>query len=115
MDNGLVRVRARLRSDRKVKRRPFALLGLHPDSPAMPLDDFFANGKPNSRPRILIARVQPLKDDKDTLKVLFWDADAIIAHCKVPNTRLLLDTNANFGRTFTAKLDSVANKVLEEL
>src|SRR5882762_2709627 len=98
-----------------MKRRPFSFLRLDPDSPAMPFDDLFADGKPDAGSGILVSSVQSLENDKDPVEILLGNADSIIAHRKMPATRLLLDTNADLDRTFTAELDRIGNKVLKEL
>jgi len=59
--------------------------------------------------------VQALKNDKDPVLILGQNADAIVAHSDHPFFALSFRGNSDGARLFPAKLDSVANQVLEEL
>src|SRR5437899_652688 len=98
-----------------MKRGPLPFLRLDPDSSAVTFDDLFANRQSDARPRIFFPGVQPLEDDKDAFKVLLRNADAIIAHGKMPATRLLLHADPNLQRPFTAELNRIADEVLKKL
>src|SRR4030095_1203504 len=59
-------------------------LRLHPDPPAMPLDDLLADRQTDAGSWVRTAVVQALEDDEDPLKILRLDADAVVAHAEDP-------------------------------
>ena len=89
--------------------------GLNPDAAPMPLDDLFANGKPDAGAGIFAAGMQALKDKEDALEVLRLDADAIIVYTEMPGVRQVFHCYVDLRRAFAAELDGVADQVLEQL
>ena len=109
-----------------MKTRPFARDGFHPNPSAVAFDNLFADGQPDACAGILIASVQPLEDDKNSLEILRVDSNPVIAHTEVPNfagrrglgrcvVRFPLDRDMDFGRLLVAELDRIADQVLKQL
>src|SRR5690349_15509101 len=67
----------------------------HPDAAAVALDDLFADGKPESGAGILMAGVQALENDKDAIKKLGIDPDAIVADVEGPGSILQMGPDLN--------------------
>ena len=56
----------------------FPHLGFDPDMPAVKLDRLLDDGEPYAGARVLVALVQPLKDDEGAFEMFFWDPDAVV-------------------------------------
>src|ERR1700688_4251477 len=70
--------------DREAKRGSASRRRLDPNAPAVPFDDFLANGQTDTRAGILGLGMKPLKDHEDAVGVLLRDADAVIANRDLP-------------------------------
>ncbi len=81
----------------------------------MPLDDFLAHREPNARAFVLIARVQALKNDENTIVILGVDTDAVVVHRKLPESPLSIDVDVNPGCIGATKLQGVADQIGEQL
>src|SRR4029077_16278424 len=68
----------------EAKRRAFACFRLHPDAPAVALDDLLADRQAHAGAAILFASVQPLEDNEDAVVVLRVNPDAVVAHREDP-------------------------------
>src|SRR3954466_3858947 len=75
--------------NREMKGRPLSRLRFHPNLSPMAFHDFFANGKPNPRAGVLVAGVQALKNDKNTLIKFGIDPNPIVRYPKVPERSML--------------------------
>jgi len=64
----------------------------------MPLDDLLANRQPDTRPRIVVPVMQPLKNNEDLLEEQRIDADAIVFDRKLPMPIFSLRPDADQGR-----------------
>jgi hypothetical protein len=62
-----------------VKSGTFSFFRLHPDSPAVPFDDFPADSQPYAVTRILPLRMKTLENLENPLVVLRVDAVAVVA------------------------------------
>ena len=64
---------------REIKRRAFANLSLGPDATTVPGDDLLDDGETDAGSRKL-GSVQPLKNPKQSIRVLHVEAGAVVAH-----------------------------------
>ena len=90
-------------------------LRVYPDLPAAALDDLLADGQTNSVARIFGPGMQPLKHNKNIFRMLRRNPDPVIAHAEQPLGPRVLGLHGNRRRFFSAKLDRVANQILENL
>src|ERR1044071_1663963 len=67
-----------------MKARSLAWLGIDPNSPSVPLDDFFAYRETYAGAGIFFSAVEPLEHDEDTLGVLRIETDAVVGERKDP-------------------------------
>src|SRR3954471_15057016 len=92
-----------------------ARLGLDPDAAAVALDHLLADGEANTRSRVLALVMQALEHHEDALEVRRFDADAIVGHDYFPFIFFFGRRDVNARHGCRAKLEGVANQVLEEL
>lgn len=78
----------------------------------MTFHDSLADRQADARPRIFPA-LQSLKDDEDSLVVLWIEADAVVAQGKHPLPLLALSGDVDVGSILAAELDRIRNQVLE--
>jgi len=103
-------------TDCEIKRTALAWARLHPDAPAVLLNNLFADGEANARTGILAAGMQTLKDLKKPPGLGRVDADAVIAHGKPPVMILLLGRDVNTRRLlWSAEFQRIADEVLQHL
>src|SRR3954466_6358658 len=88
---------------------------LDPDAAAVALDHLLADGEANARPRILALVMQALENHEDPLEVRRFDADAVVGHHDLPFFFSLKRRDVDAGHGCRAKLEGVADQVLEEL
>lgn len=81
----------------------------------MPFDNPLADGQPDSRARIFLACVQPLKHAEHALEVSGRDPDAVIADRDSPFFAFLLRGNVDLRTAVAAILQGIANQVLQQL
>ena len=67
-----------------MKSRAAHRLGLHPDSPALLLENPLTDREADPRSLVLAAPMQPLKNHEDALEVLRIDADPVIGDGENP-------------------------------
>jgi hypothetical protein len=91
-------------------------LRLDPDPPAQPLQTLLANGQSDSSALELVSSVQPLEKDKDPLKVLRINPQAIVSHGKDPFRATVFPGRDVYAWDFgTAVLNCVPDEVLKYL
>src|SRR3954451_11246905 len=90
-------------------------LGLDPDAAAVALDHLLADGEANARSRVLALVMQALEHHEDALEVRRFDANAIVGHDYLPFIFFLGTRDVDAGHRCRAKLEGVADQVLEEL
>src|SRR6267378_7332782 len=98
-----------------MERAAGAGLRADPDTPAVALRDFLADGEPDAGSRVLAHRMQALEEHEDALEVLRLDADAVVGDADVPLARLLDRADMDAGHLLAAELERVADEVLEHL
>src|ERR671926_1153195 len=98
-----------------MERAAKAQLRLDPDAPAMALDDLLADGKADAGARVLTHGMQPLKQHEDALEVLRLDADAVVGDADAPLGVFLGRRDMDARRGLTAKLERIADEILEAL
>src|SRR6185436_617726 len=103
------------RRQREIERRAVARLRLDPDFAAVAIDDLFAGGKADTRPGILIARVEALKDHEDAIEVLVGDPYSVVADIELPLSIFAAGAHVHRGGNRVAKFDRIADQVLEKL
>src|SRR5664279_1049007 len=81
----------------------------------MPLHDLPADCKPYASPLVLLPAMQPLKDRKNALEILRRYADTVVADRKDPFVLVPFSRNVNTRCPVFAKLDRIADKILEQL
>src|SRR5579862_10003263 len=81
----------------------------------MALHNLLADGQADSVARIFRARMQPLEDDENILRILGSDSDPVIAHAEKPPLARSLSPHRNLWLVFAAELDRVSNQILKEL
>src|SRR5688572_204237 len=97
------------------ERGTFFEFRFEPDTAAVTFDDLFAYRQTDPGARVLFARVQPLKDAEDPIRILRRNANAVITDRNEPFIPLVLDANVNPRSPLTAILDGVADQVLKHL
>lgn len=75
-------------------------MGLKPDPAAMPLDDPFADGQPDSRAGVFLTGMQTLKNNKYPVFIFFINTDAVVFYGKNPFPVPLGGRHVNMGRGF---------------
>ena len=75
--------------------RAYLALRFDPDSPAMRLHDFLANGQPEAGTGRKIADVKTLKRLEDLIPIPRVNADTVVAHSKTPMISLALGRYVN--------------------
>src|SRR5829696_6500129 len=81
----------------------------------MPLGDLLADRQPDASAGVLVAPVEPLKQDEDALLILRSDPDPIIAYREEPGTVLAGRRDVDTRRLVAPELERVADQVLEKL
>src|SRR6185295_19960048 len=81
----------------------------------MPFNNLFAYRQTDAGSGIFFSTVQSLKNDKDSLGILWVQPDTIVADRKQPFTGLALSRHVNPWRFLTVELDGIADQVLKEL
>ena len=86
----------------------------------MALHDFLAQRQPNASARVFFTSVEALEDQKDTIEVFGWNANAVVADGKFPagNSALFWQAagrDMNLRGLLTTKLNGVADEILQEL
>src|SRR2546427_11318221 len=76
--------------DGEVKCRALPRCGLNPDAAFVPLDDLLADGQAEASAGVFLLRVQTLEDDKNPVKVLRVNADAVVPDRELPRTAIAL-------------------------
>ena len=59
--------------------------------------------------------MQSLEDDKDPVRVLWIDADAIVVHSEFPVLIIATDFDVNLRLTITTILDGIPHQILKQL
>jgi len=96
--------------------RSASRLGLHPDPPAVTLDNLSTNGQTDPRTLILVAPMQAIEGGENLLVIFRFDPDPVVAHAEEPLTLLTLADQvylrlaAPFG-----ELEGVAEEILIHL
>ncbi len=111
----IVVVASYLVRDSKIENGTLFRGGLDPDFSAMPFDNFLADRQSDAGPGIFAPGVQPLEYHKNALGILRADSDAVIPDGKNPFSRTMARSYVDFGRSFAAELDCIADQVLKEL
>jgi hypothetical protein len=88
-------------------------LGLDPDSPAELFDNLLANRQTEAGAGVLGFAVQTFAESEDSLPVLRFDADAVVANCEQPVVPFPLDTDVYFDRPVSAKFQGISDQVLK--
>ena len=70
--------------DSKVKRRALARLRFNPDPPTMPFHDLLADRQADAGSGIFCSRVKSLENDKNPIRILWIDPDAVVMNGKQP-------------------------------
>src|SRR5512139_401963 len=99
----------------EIKGCAFADFRFHPDISPVSFNDFFADGKPDAGARIFCLGMESLEHDKDAVKKIPLYAYTIVTHRKYPFVALVSGPYVDAGLHVTAKLDSIADKVLKNL
>src|SRR5712691_8957668 len=86
---------------------------LDPHTPAVPLDDLFADGQPDTCARIFLPSMQALEDVKDALGMPRLESNSVIAHGKAPLLSVLFGGDVDAGALTAAELDGIAEQVLQ--
>ncbi|MCI0366302.1 MAG: hypothetical protein L0219_20765, partial [Phycisphaerales bacterium] len=90
----------------------------------MAFDDLLADGEADARARVLLARVQPLKNDEDAIEVFRFDANSVVLHGEDPvaSAPAFIRRDARFGADMDlwpgggiSKLQCIAEQVLKQL
>src|SRR5215211_1072248 len=76
--------------DCEEERRTLFEFRFNPDSPPVALDNLFADSKTDPGSRVLLARVQSLKNPEDTVRILWSNANAVVGHRKEPFVAFVL-------------------------
>jgi hypothetical protein len=71
-------------------RRPAARRGIHPDPPAVPVDDFLADRQAHARAGVVGAALEFAEEAEQLPPGLRRNADAVIAYGKAPGAFLTL-------------------------
>src|SRR4051812_49383456 len=100
---------------REPKIGPVTQFGLDPNSSAIVLHDFFADGQSHPVTWVLSAGMEPLKYLENQVFVFFGNANAIVNHRKQPFTSLWFSGNGDAGIPFGTKFDAIAEQILEQL
>src|SRR6267378_4672955 len=100
---------------REIKSAPMTQLRFDPDFSSIVFDNFLTDCQPHAVPGVFVTSVQPLKDDENQVFVFRGDANTVIDDRKLPMHALSLCGDPNDRRLLSAKLDGIANQVLEEL
>src|SRR5437868_14826512 len=79
------------------------------------LDNLFANGQTHASPRVLLACVQSLEDDENTVEELRVNSNTIVLHKKLQLSSIFRGSDMNFRTIFTVKLDRIGDEVLKYL
>src|SRR6476660_2869538 len=95
-------------------RSPFTS-GFDPDSASVLLHDLFADRQAQPVTGVLVARMQPLKNDKDLFAVFRRDAYPIVFNGNLPSIFLKLCGYVDRRGCPLAELDGVADQVLKKL
>jgi hypothetical protein len=89
--------------------------GLDPNSSAVVLHDFLADGQSHPVTWVLSPSMEPLENLKNQVFVFFGNANPVVKHRKQPFTALWFSGNGDAGIPFGAKFDGIADKILEQL
>ena len=91
--------------------------GLDPDTAAMELDDFFADGQADAGAGVFAAGVEALEYDEDAVEGFRVDADAVVLDRESPLVLVwkVECVDAYVRRGFAVKFEGVGDEVLEEL
>src|SRR5690348_2105640 len=99
---------------REMKCRAGAQLRFHPNPAAVTSYDFLANGKTDSRSRVLAA-MQPLKDAEHLFSILRFNSDAIVRNGKTPLVAIAAGGGVDDRRPVRMPvLDGIHKEVLEK-
>ena len=91
-------------------------LRFHPNAPIVPLHNALAERETYTCSGILIGRMQPFEQPKNTLSVLGLNADAVIAHREQPALVPPLGCDIHNPASLRASvLDGIAYEVLKQL
>ena len=101
--------------DGKIKSRALAHFRFHPDPASVAFDDAFADRQPDPGPGVFLARVQPLEYDENALRILRFDADAVVPDAELPCAVPLGGRDFDPHRLRSGKLQGVPDQVLEKL
>ena len=100
---------------REVKRGTNAGFRVNPNPPPIPFDDFLRQSQADSVPGD-IAAMQAAEDLKYSILVLWIDSDPVIAHRKLPEARLLVSGDVDFGGdTGAVVLNGIADEILQDV
>ncbi len=92
-----------------------AFFGLHPDSPAVTLDNLLTYGQANASAFILGAVMQAFEDAKHQFRVFRADTDPLVSYTEPPQISLAFCSYLDHGRRLAVVLERVPNQVLKEL
>ena len=97
-----------------MERGPLPDLRFNPNPSPVAFHHFLADRQSDAGAGILPIRMQALKDHENLVRVLWIQADTVIAHCKSPFLARALGGDVNSRRLiFFAKFDCVAEEVLK--
>ena len=100
----------------QIKRSALARLALSPGPPSHPLHRLAHDGQTDACARILIRRVQALKNPEDLIAILAIEADAVVAHPQAAARRRLLRADLDTRlRRLAGELNGVVQIVPERL
>ena len=85
----------------------------HSNVASVALHDLLADRQPYARTWIIDLRMEPLEDNKDSLRILWVHAYAVVLHTEKPLALSPLDPYVHLRLLLTMKLDGVADEVLE--
>src|SRR3954452_4337068 len=88
--------------------------GLRPDPPSMRFNDLPADCEAYAGARIFGLAVEPFKWRKDTFRVLWVEADAVVADTEDPLVLLSGNRNVNLWSLRPAIFNSVCKQILKD-
>src|SRR5262245_50265541 len=87
----------------EIKNGAFAQLRLHPNFAAVQVDNFFAHRESDAGAGVILAVLQALKDEEDSVGVFSINANAVVLHREQPLVSLGLAADVNLRRSGTAE------------
>src|SRR5271170_2538991 len=100
--------------DCEFERRALPRFRLHPDSPALALDNLLTNCKTDASAGNFVS-MQPFEHAEHALGVLRIDTDSVVLDRKQPPFPVFLRRDIDFRRLLASVLDRIRNQVLEKL